>query len=238
MANEPLRIAAASDLRVAFEDMGKAYEVKTGRKVDFTFAATGLLEKQLEQGAPYDVFAAANMAFVDDAIKAGACDGSTKALYGIGRLAIWTKGTGAAPKLEDLVNDKYKKIAIANPEHAPYGRAAKEALVKAGVWDKISSRLVYGENVEQTKQFAQSGNADVAIIGLASALSATDGVYVAVDPQMHAPLEQALVVCKGKGGPRDRAKDFADYVQSAEGRATMNKHGFLLPGEKLQNAPP
>jgi molybdate transport system substrate-binding protein len=229
-----LRVAAASDLRVAFEDMGKQYEAKTGRKVDFTFAATGLLEKQLEQGAPFDVFAAANITFVDDAIKNGACDGATKALYGIGRLAVWTKGTDKAPSLADLANEKYKRIAIANPDHAPYGKAAKEALMKAGVWDKIQGRLVFGENVEQTKQFAQSGNADAAIIGLSSALAATDGVYTSVDPSMHAPLEQALVVCKGKGGPRDRAKDFATFVQSAEGRATMNKHGFLLPGESLK----
>jgi molybdate transport system substrate-binding protein len=225
---DPIRVAAASDLAVAFRVIGDDYEKKTGRHVDFTFGSSGLLAKQVEEGAPFDVFAGANMAFVDEAIKSGACDGATKTRYALGALAIWTK-SGDAPKLADLADEKYKRIAIANPDHAPYGKAAKEALQKAGVWDKIEKRMVYGENVQQAHQFAKSGNADVAIVGLGLAMSATDGKFAPIDSALHAPLEQALVVCKGKGGPRDRAKDFAAYISSKDGRAVLDKHGFVLP---------
>ena len=227
---DPIRVAAAADLAVAFKEVGEAYEKKTGRKVDFTFGSTGLLAKQVEEGAPFDVFAGANAAFVDETIKSGACDGATKVPYAVGRLAIYVR-SGTPPSLADLANGNFKHIAIANPEHAPYGRAAREALQKAGVWTAVEKRMVYGENVQQAHQFAQSGNADVAIIALSLALAAQDGAFVEVDTSMHTALNQEMVVCRGRGGPRDKAKDFVDYVASTEGRAVLKQRGFLLPGE-------
>lgn len=229
----PIKVAAAADLAVAFEQVGKAYEAKTGQKVTFSFGSTGMLSKQILEGAPFDVFAAANVSFVDEVIAAGRCDRSTQELYGRGRVVIWTKKGSPAPKdLADLADPRFKKIALANPEHAPYGRAAKEAMGASQVWQTLESekRLVYGENVQQTLQFAQTGNADVAIVALSLAMS-SDGTWTLVDESLHKPLDQALVVC-GDGPRAARARDFASFVNSPDGRAIMKEHGFLLPGEK------
>ncbi|AKU93477.1 Molybdenum ABC transporter, periplasmic molybdenum-binding protein ModA [Labilithrix luteola] len=230
---EPLRVAAAADLAIAFEEVGKAFEAESGKKVEFTFGSSGLLAKQIEQGAPFDVFAAANVSFVDDAIESGACNGASKQLYAEGRIVVWAKDKNALPKdVTELANPKYSKIAIANPEHAPYGRAAQQALAKSGAWASVQGRAVYGENVQQTLMFAQSGNADVAIVALSLAMN-SGGSWVPVDPSLHEPLKQALVVCKGgpKGAKPEDARAFAAFVASDAGRAIMKKHGFTLPSQ-------
>ncbi|WP_394838817.1 molybdate ABC transporter substrate-binding protein [Pendulispora rubella] len=233
----PLKVAAAADLAKAFEEVGKAYEAKTEKKVVFSFGSSGLLAKQIAEGAPFDVFAAANQAFADEAVRSGACFPEGQEIYARGRIVVWTKkGALAPPKsLADLKERRFTKVAIANPDHAPYGRAAKEALTSMGAWDAVSKKLVYGENIQQTFQFAQSGNADAAIVALSLAISAEGGVYVPIDPALHTPLDQKLVVCKGgsreEGRPRKHASGFADFVSSEEGRAIMKRYGFLLPGE-------
>jgi molybdate transport system substrate-binding protein len=229
-----LRVAAAADLALAFEEIGRDFEKATGQRADFTFGSTGLLARQVEAGAPFDVFAAANVANVDDVVRAGACDGATKQLYAEGRIVLWSKEKGTLPGgLEGLAEARFRKIALANPEHAPYGRAAQEALEKAGVWGKVSSRAVYGDNVQQTMMFAQTGNVDVAIVALSLATRA-GGEMLAIDPALHAPLHQAMVTC-GRAGRtrRDEARAFVEYVSSPPGRATMRRFGFLLPGEPL-----
>ena len=121
-----VKVAAAADLAFAFKEVGAAFEQKVGKKVTFTFGSTGQLAKQISEGAPYDVFAAANVSFVDDVVKAGACDPSTKSRYARGRIVIWTKKSGgisAATAVTDLTDARFVKVAIANPEHAPYGVA-------------------------------------------------------------------------------------------------------------------
>jgi len=224
---EPLRVAAAADLSVAFAELGKSFEKDTGKHVDFSFGSTGVLAKQIAEGAPFDVFAAANVSFVDDVVKAGACLGETKALYARGQLVMWSKDPQRVPKdIHDLADAKYAKIAIANPEHAPYGKAAQEALTRAGVWATVQPRLVYGENIQQTFMFARSDNADVAIIALSLATTSA-GNFTPIDPSLHAPLDQALVVCKA--GKTNAATAFVKYVGSEAGRATMRKYGFVLP---------
>jgi molybdate transport system substrate-binding protein len=229
---EPLRIAAAADLALAFKDVGAAFEKETGKRVDFTFGSTGLLAKQISEGAPFDVFAAANISFVDDVVKDGSCLAETRALYAKGRIVLWSKDPWALPKdIGDLRDPKYSKIAIANPSHAPYGRAAQQALTKAGVWSTIEPRAVYGENVQQTLLFARSGNADVAIVALSLAVT-SPGNYLPIDSSLHEPLDQALVVCKG-GGKANEARAFVAFVGSDAGRTIMRKYGFLLPGEAL-----
>jgi molybdate transport system substrate-binding protein len=229
----PLKVAAAADLALAFRDVGAAYEKKAGEKVIFSFGSTGLLEKQIVEGAPFDVFAAANVSFAEDAIKAGACAADSKALYARGRIVIWTRKDGkiAAPKsIAELGDPRFVKVAIANPEHAPYGKAAQQAMEKAGVWDKVKPKLVYGENVQQTLQFAQSGNVEAAVVALSLAV-VSDGSYVLVDDSLHKPIDQALVAC-GKDPERmRRARAFNAFVNSSDGRAIMKKFGFLLPGE-------
>jgi molybdate transport system substrate-binding protein len=232
----PLHVAAAADLSEAFPEIGKAFEKTSGRKVSFSFGATGLLAKQIEQGAPFDVFAAANLSFVDDAIKAGACEGATKTIYAEGRIAMWTKADAGLTlvSLADLARPEIVHVAIANPDHAPYGKAAKEALVKSGVWDAIAKKIVYGENVQQTLQFAQSGNAEVAIVAQSLA-TVSGGHAVAIDPSLHEPLNQALVVCHGspesKGALEPDARKFAAFVGSAEGRDILRRYGFALHGQ-------
>src|SRR5688572_21098053 len=232
---EPLRVAAAADLALAFKEVGTAFEAETKKKVDFSFGSTGLLAKQIEQGAPFDVFAAANISFVDDVVKADSCFADTRRLYAKGRIVLWSKDASALPKdIRELPDPKYVKIAIANPEHAPYGRAAQQAMTKIGVWSTVQPRMVYGENVQQTMMFAQSGNADVAIVALSLAV-ASPGKYIAIDPELHEPLDQAMIACKGgsKGARLNEAKAFLDFVSSERGRAIMQRFGFLLPGESL-----
>jgi molybdate transport system substrate-binding protein len=229
-----ITVAAASDLAFAFPELAAAFERDTGTHVTFTFGSTGQLAKQIAEGAPYDVFAAANVSYVDEVVRADACDASTQAPYARGRIALWTKrGLVAAPtSLADLTDPRFAKIAIANPAHAPYGKAAREALERAGVWAALEPRIVYGANVQQALQFAASDNAEVAIVALSLALATDGGIADPIDPGAHAPIDQALVVCK-RGKDRARALAFTRYLASPAGRAIMRRHGFLLPGEEL-----
>jgi molybdate transport system substrate-binding protein len=228
-----IKVAAAADLARAFEEAARAFEAKSGKKVTLTFGSSGLLAKQIAEGAPFDLFAAANVSFADEAVKSGRCRAETKALYARGRIVIWTRrGSGKVGALAELRDGRFAKIAIANPEHAPYGRAAREALQKAGVWDDVKPRLVFGENVQQTLQYAQTGNADVAIVARSLAIG-TDGEVTPIAESEHSPLDQALVVC-GAGPRAAVAEGFAAFVGSPEGRAIMNKYGFVLPGEAVK----
>lgn len=234
----PIRVAAAADLGLAFEDLGRSFEQHTGQRVNFSFGSTGLLAKQLREGAPFDVFAAANQSFVDEVVTAGACDGATKAAYARGRIAVWTKkGTMPPPKsLAELADPRFVRIAIANPEHAPYGRAAREALESAGAWRAIEPRLVLGENVRQTFQLAQTGNVEAAVVALALVVNDHENPWLLVEQSSHRPIDQALVVC-GRGSNRAGGSAFARFVNSEGGRAIMRRYGFLLPGEKLSLRP-
>ncbi len=229
-AEPPVRVAAAADLARAFDEVGAVFAKQEGGvKPLFTFGSTGLLAKQIIQGAPFDVFAAANVSFADDVLKAGACDPQSKTLYARGRIVAWLPAGKTAPKdLKELAGDAYVKIAIANPDHAPYGRAAVAALKLAGVYDQVKPKLVYGENVQQTLQFAQSGNAEVAIVALALAI-VSDGVYLTIPSELHQPIDQAMLQCS----KNPAAARFTAFVASPPGRAIMRRYGFLLPGEVL-----
>ena len=230
-----IHVAAASDLARVFEELGRAFAGKTGQKVAFTFGASGMLAKQLREGAPFDMFASANSAFVEDVIAAGACDRATRALYAHGHLVVWSKlGVRPAFALADLADARFRRMALANPEHAPYGKAARQALQRAGLWQTLESRIVYGENIRQAHQFAQSGNAEAALVALSLVIGTTDGAYTEVDQALHEPIDQTLVAClRGKNPVGGRA--FASFVAGADGRGTMRRYGFLLPGE---SAPP
>ena len=233
-AEEPaIAVAAAADLTLAFGEIGAAFERTTGRRVTFSFGSTGLLAKQIEEGAPFRVFAAASVAFVDRVVRQGACLEDTRALYARGALAIYSaEGARARPvRLADLVDPGVARIAIANPEPAPYGAAAGDALRRAGVLDAVRPKLVHGENVRQALQFAATGNADVAIV--ARSLEGTSpGTFAPIDTALHAPIDQAIVVCKGSGpdaAGEAGARAFASFVASPEGRAILARHGFLEP---------
>jgi molybdate transport system substrate-binding protein len=222
----PVRVAAASDLTIAFEELGKLFERRTGQRVSFSFAASGALAKQLGQGAPFDLFAAANASFVDSAVKTGACDGSSKARYARGHVVVWSRRGGAAlSALSELARADIRHIAIANPEHAPYGKAAREALMAAGVWSSVERKIVHAENVRQALQFARTGNADVAIVALSLVVHDGSGQLLKVDPALHEPIEQTLVVCK-RGGNEAGGRELAKLLASAEGQALLERHGF------------
>ena len=230
----PIRVAAASDLTHAFEELGRAFEQRTGDRVTFSFGSTGLLAQQIRQGAPFDVFAAADHSFVDRLVAEGVCDGGTVAPYARGRIVVWTRRGGVAPpaKLEDLRDARFTRVAIANPEHAPYGRAAEQALRSAGLWETMSTRLVLGENVRQAFQFAETGNVEAAVVALALVAQDRVNPWLLVEEAVHEPIDQALVVCVG-GARRQGGEAFARFVGSVPGREVMRRHGLLLPGDDL-----
>jgi molybdate transport system substrate-binding protein len=234
----PVRVAAAADLSLAFEDLGRRFTRQTGRRVVFSFGSTGMLARQLREGAPFDVFAAANVSFVDEVVAAGVCDGSTRRPYARGRIAVWTKRGGVAPpaSLADLAHPRFRRLAIANPAHAPYGLAARQALTRAGLWGAVERRLVLGENVRQALQYAQTGNVDATVIALSLVVNDRENPWFVVDEGLHSPIVQALAVCV-RGADREGGGEFARFVNADEGRAVMRRHGFLLPGEQRVQAP-
>jgi molybdate transport system substrate-binding protein len=223
-----IKISAASDLAVAFEEVGKAFTAKTGKKVQIDYGSTGQFSQQILAGAKVDLFASADRKNVDKVVAGGKCDGATAAPYGIGRLVLWVKSGTAPTGLAGLTDPRWKRIAIANPDHAPYGMAARDALQKAGLWDALQDRIVIGENIRATMQFAQTGNAEVAISALSLALASKDGTYVEIPAAAHAQIDQTLVVC-GKGAGVAGGKAFAAFVASTEGKAIMAKYGFVAP---------
>lgn len=224
-----LHVAAASDLALAFAEIGRRFDGLHGTHTTFVFGSTGLLARQIQQGAPFDVFAAADVAILDQVLRAGRCDGKTRALYARGRLAVWSrKGPRAPESLADLADPRFAHIALANPEHAPYGRAAKQALERAGVLQAVAARLVPGENVRQALQYAQSGNADAALVALSLVKHDMAGHWFVVDEMMHQPLQQALAVCASDHSTAG-ARAFAEFVTSPSGRAVLADFGFGLP---------
>ena len=223
-----LLVAAASDVRPAFERLGAIHKERTGVRVTFTFGSSGQLAEQVKNGAPFNLFASANDRFVEEVVAAGRGDRSSVRTYAGGRLALWWRdGARPARTVADLAGLTFRRIAIANPEHAPYGVAAVDALRKAGVYDAVKERLVYGENVADTMRLASTGNADVAIGALSLAKTLGGGVLSEVPPSAHAPIRQTLVVT----GPRsdwDAGRAFAALVTGADGKRVLHRHGFLI----------
>jgi molybdate transport system substrate-binding protein len=232
-AKAEIIVAAAADLAPAFEELGQQFEQETGIKVTFSFGSTGTLAKQIENGAPIDLFAAANVEFIDQLEREGLILPETKAVYGRGRITIWTRADNALKieRIEDLARPEVARIAIANPEHAPYGKAAREALESAGIWKTVEPRLVFGENVRQAMQYAETGNADAAITALSLSVR-TNGRWTLIPEALHKPLDQALAVIRGARREVE-ARRFAEFINSAHGRSTMRTYGFILPGEAM-----
>ena len=218
----PVRIAAAADLTVAFEALRAGFEQQTGEKVEFVFGSSGQLSKQLVEGAPFDLFAAANDTFTDAPIAAGVCSASSRTQYAEGHLVIFSPKEPIVA-LSDLKDPRFVRIAIASPELAPYGGAAKEALWNAGLWQALEPRIVYGQNVQQTLQLARSGNVEAAIVSRSLAKDA-----LPVDPSLYAPLKQTLVVCSGGKNP-EGAQKFRAHVLGEEGWRALAEAGLGLP---------
>ncbi len=231
---EKIHIAAAADLKFAMQEIVRTFMAQNpGDKLEVIYGSSGKFNTQIQQGAPYDLYFSADIAFPLELAKAGFAASPVKP-YGLGRLVLWSSALDASTMtLASLTDPKITRIAIANPKHAPYGKRAVEALQAAGLWEKIEPKLVYGENIAHAAQFAQSGNAQVGIVALALAISpelAGKGGYWLVPDKLHKPLEQGFIVTKRAAGSA-LAKRFADYMDSQPARAVMVQYGFALPSE-------
>lgn len=228
-----LVVAAAADLTPALQEIGNLFEEQTGVRVVFNFGSTGQLAQQIERGAPFDLFYAANKSFIEELNEKGLVIPDTMEIYAQGRITLWTRSDSALKpeRVEDLADAVYQRIAIANPEHAPYGQAAKEALERAGVWETVQPRLVFGENVAQTLTLADTGNVDVAIVALSLSIQ-SNGNWTLVPAELHPdhPLLQMAAAIAGTQREQE-ARQFIAFVNSPEGRAIMKKYGFILPRE-------
>ncbi len=231
---EKATVAAAADLKFAMDEIVQAFEKSHPQdKIEPVYGSSGKFFHQLQQGAPYDLFFSADIHYPKELEKAGLAVGQIRP-YAFGRIVLWSPTMDASKMtLESLNNPDIKKIAIANPKHAPYGKRAEEALKSSGMWDKVEPKLVFGENIAHTAQLVETGNAQVGIIALSLALSpqmASKGKYWLIPDKLHEPLEQAYVVTK-RGENNAAAKAFADYMSQPEARAIMKRYGFVLPGE-------
>ena len=228
-------IAAASDLKFALEEIVAAFGRATGEKVAVTFGSSGNFARQIRQGAPFAMFLSADEALVEALERDGLTRGSGQ-VYAIGRIVYFAPaGSPLVPDADleslkrALSTGQLGRFAIANPEHAPYGRAAKEALQRAGIWEGIQPRLVLGENVSQAAQFATAGGADGGIFAYSLAVSPAiggKGRYVLIPETAHKPLRQRMVLLKGAGSVVER---FYAFVQAPEARTILDRYGFTLP---------
>jgi molybdate transport system substrate-binding protein len=226
-----LTVFAAADLALAFEDIVPLFERSTGARVTVVPGSTGTLAQQIENGAPADLLFAANEGYVDDLSKQGLTLPDTRVLYAQGRIVLAVARTSGTPvtSLKDLLKPDIRRVAIANPAHAPYGLAAQQALQAVGIWDSIKPKLVYGENVRQALQFVQSGAAEAGIVAR-SVADVPEVRWTLLDTSLHSPLNQAAAVLRRTPNP-DLARAFLRFVSGPEGRPIMKRFGFLLPGE-------
>lgn len=225
-----LVVAAAADLMLALREIAPLFEQKHRAKVTLIFGSTGQLAQQIQHGAPVDVFFAANVAFVEELRAKGAVLVDSVETYARGQLVLAThRDRPPLASLKDLAQDSVRRVAIANPAHAPYGMAAREALVSAGVWTRVQPKLVYGENVRQALQFLETGNVGAAIIAL-SVAQVPDVRHTLVDPNLYRPIIQSAAVTARSRHP-DLARAFIRFVNGPQGRPIMKRFGFLLPGE-------
>jgi molybdate transport system substrate-binding protein len=231
---EQISIAAAADLKPCLDDIVAVFKKEHGGStIEVTYGSSGNFATQIREGAPFDLYFSADIDYPRQLQKDGLTASDTIP-YAVGRIVIWSAAVDASKlTLEDLARSDIGKVAIANPQHAPYGKRAEEALRASGVWEKIQSKLVLGENIAQTAQFVQSGNAQVGIIALSLARSpalADKGRYYLIPDTLHKPLQQAFVIAK-HGASNPLAKAFAEFVSTPQSRAIMMKYGFALPNE-------
>jgi molybdate transport system substrate-binding protein len=236
--DKPPVVAAASDLKFALEEVAKAFTKDTGTRVELVFGSSGTLTRQLTDGAPFELFMSADEAFVFKLADAGLTK-DRGALYAVGRLVLFAPHGSPLKVDEDLnglrtlvTSGALKRFAIANPDHAPYGRAAEAVLRAKGLWDAVKPSLVLGENISQAAQFAATGNAAGGMIALSLMLAPPfrdAGTYVVLPDRDHPPLRQRMVLMK-RAGPA--AAKFYDYIQQPAARAILERYGFVIPAAK------
>ncbi len=235
---EPLLVAAASDLGYCIDELGAAFGKQApGAELKVSLGASGNFFAQIRHGAPYDVFLSADMAYPAQLARDGAADAATLAPYALGRIVLWSLDArfDLQQGMQVVKDPRLTRIAIANPALAPYGRAAKAALEAAGAWQAVQAKLVIGENISQTVQFVQTGNAQLGIVSLASVVSprlkGSGSHYLIPDAGM-APIEQgAIVTTHGKANPL--AARFVEFLGSPAAREILQRSGFGLPSRSV-----
>lgn len=229
---ERIRIAAASDLKFALDSVIKVFSQTQDGKVDVIYGSSGKLFEQISNGAPFDLYFSADIAYPEKLAQNGHAASKVYA-YGVGRIVLWSKKIDAAvEQMKALNNSNVRKIAIANPVHAPYGKRAQETLIYYKLMDGVKSRLVFGENISQTAQFVTSGAADIGIVALSLALSPNmkklGGSYYLIPESSHEPLVQGAIITEhGKG--KKLAVDFMEFAHGDAASDILNYFGFTKP---------
>lgn len=224
-----ITVAAAANLTDSFGEIATRFEAATGAHVIHSFAATGDLTRQIENAAPFDVFAAADVGHVDELVARGRITEGTRAVYARGQLALWTPpgGTAQVNSLADLDKPAVRFIAIAKPEVAPYGAAAVESLRNSHVWESVQPKVVYAESISMSKQYAATHNADASFTAYSLVLN-SGGHVLLVDEKLHKPIQQAMAVVK-RSPRQDLARRYEQFVLGTEGRAILERYGYGLP---------
>jgi molybdate transport system substrate-binding protein len=237
---QPITVAAAADLTGALGEIAANYQKATGQEVKLSFGASGNLTSQIRNGAPFDLFFSADEDYPKKLVDAGLADANSIYRYAMGRLVLWVPASSSLDiehrGLRSLLDPSVTKIAIANPQHAPYGRAAEAALKHEGIYDSVASKLVLGENVSQAAQFVESGNAQVGLVALSHALAPhmkDKGRYWQVPSADYPVLNQAAVLIS-KSVNKKRAQAFLEFVKSADVVSLLQHYGFSVGSEATQ----
>lgn len=230
---QELAIAAASDLQAVFPAVVAQFEKSSGHHVQVTYGSSGNFVAQIQNGAPFDLFFSADIDYAKRLESTGLAEPDSVYEYAVGKIVLWTRkdsGVDVGRGLAVLRDERVRRIAIANPQHAPYGRAAVAALKHEGVHDAIQNKIVLGENISQTAQFVQSGNADVGIIALSLAMAPKAkemGTYAEIPAGSYPPIAQAAVIVKASTN-KTLARDFLAFMKRPETIALMQSFGFTM----------
>ena len=231
---QAVNVAAAADLKFAMAELAAQFEKASGAKLDVTYGSSGNFLTQIENGAPFDLFFSADSEYPKKLEAAGLAEPGTLREYAVGRIVIWTPSdneiNAAIDGWKRLLAQRVKKIAIANPEHAPYGRAAVAAIKKAGIYEQVKDKLIYGENISQAAEFVQSGNAQAGIVALSLALSPAmkNGNRWEIPADSYPPIKQAVIVLKASKN-KDASRRFLEFVDGPQGREILQRFGFSVP---------
>jgi molybdate transport system substrate-binding protein len=234
-ANQEITVAAAADLSSALKDIADGYEKKTGVKVKLSFGASGALTQQIQNGAPFDLFFSADMDYPRQLVAVNQADGASLYQYAVGKLVLWVPADSLLDVehkgIQVLLDPLVKKISIANPEHAPYGRAAVAALKHYSLYDQLAGKFVLGESVLQAAQFAESGNAQAGFVALAHAVAPAmqgKGKFWVVPAEAYPALAQGVVVVSHSQHKKEAAA-FEEYIKTKEVAEVWKRYGFTLP---------
>jgi molybdate transport system substrate-binding protein len=228
---QSITVVAAADLQSAMQEVGAAFEKQTGKEVKLIYGSSGNFFQQLQNGAPFDMFFSANLDYAKRLQAAELTESGSYYEYAQGKIVIWVpKDSKLDLKagLKGLLDNSVGKIAVANPQHAPYGQAAVAALEKEGIYDRVKNKLVLGENISQTASFVMSGAADAGIVALSLALSPNmkdKGRYVEIPDREYPPIEQACVILSSSKN-KEAAKQFLSYIKTPAVAAILRRYGF------------